>query len=161
MKSTPSSASSIFLCAFGSRLAGVLGHQAGAVRLDEVAAGEDAHRPEDVAEQAGHRRLAGARVAAEDGVQADGGGRQAELLACLLHLQVVDQPAHLLLDRSQADQGVQLRQRLVQRSLWRRLFNGLQLLLLGFAQGPKPGSCRRRGFEGLPAGCRGRPALAR
>ena len=100
MNSTPSSASLILALRLRARLAHVLGHQAGAIGLDEVPLLEDSHRAEDLAEDARDGRLAGARVAGEHHVQAHVGVGQARLAAALLQLQVVRERADFLLDAS-------------------------------------------------------------
>ena len=52
------------------RLADVAGDEVGSIGLHEVALGHQAEAAQDLAEQPGHRRLAGARVAGEDEVVA-------------------------------------------------------------------------------------------
>ena len=110
----------------------------GAVDLDEVALLEQAHRAVHLGEQAGDGRLAGARVAEEDEVLARRHLGQLVLLPPRLHLEERDERAHLLLDRLQADQAVELGLQLGQRP--RRLdprAEAEQILELGTGRPPE------------------------
>ena len=116
MKSTPSSARRIARSVLMRRRADVLADEPGAVDLDEVAALEQAHRAVHLREQPRDRRLARARVAEEDEVLARRDLGEAVLLAPRLHLEEGDERAHLLLDRVEPDERVELRLQLVERA---------------------------------------------
>ena len=81
MNSTPPSARRNTAVVFGAGVPDVLADQVAAVRLDQVAAVEQAERGEEPPVEPGHRGLAGARVAGEDQVAAQRRRRQARLLA--------------------------------------------------------------------------------
>ena len=118
------------------RLADVAGDEVGSVGLDEVAFGDEAEGAQDLAEQAGHGRLAGPRVAGEHQVVARLQGRQVALLAELLDAQEAGQPAHVGLDGLEADEVVEFGEQFLDRaggwenSLWRLRRPG---------RGPDPG----------------------
>ena len=95
------------------RLADVAGDEVRPVGLDEVALGHEAERAQDLAEEAGHRRLAGARVAGEDEVVAGLQRRQLAVVAQLLDAQQARQPAHVGLHRVEADEVVELGEQLL------------------------------------------------
>ena len=87
-----------------------------AIGLDEMPLLENAHRAKDLAEDARDSRLARARVAGEHHVQADVGVRQPRLAAPPLQLQVIRERADFVLDRVEANQRIQFRQRFIQLS---------------------------------------------
>ena len=103
------------------RLADVLADERGAVDLDEVSLLEQAHGAVHLGEQPGDGRLAGAGVAEEDEVLARRDLGQVVLLPPRLHLQEGEQRVHLLLDRLEPDEPVELRLQLGQRPRRRRL----------------------------------------
>ena len=114
MNSTPSSASLIFALRLRPGLAHVFGHQAGAVGLDEVALLENAHRAEDLAEDAGDGRLAGAGIAGEDHVQAHVGVGQARPRRGAFAASDIGERADFVLDAVEPDQLVELGERFLQ-----------------------------------------------
>src|SRR5215207_1408981 len=77
------------------RLADVAGDEAGAVGLDEVPPPQHAERAVELRDEARHGRLARARVAVEDEVARSREALQPLLLAQLLHLEEVDELAHV------------------------------------------------------------------
>ena len=97
-------------------LADVAGDQPGAVGLDQVAAAQHAERAVDLRDEARHRGLPRAGVAVKDQVARGRERLQALLLPKLLHLEEVDELAHVRLHALQADERVQLRQQLFERS---------------------------------------------
>ena len=102
MNSTPSSASSIFALVFGPvwpAYPATSPERSVSIRCPFF---EHAHRGKDLADDARDGRLAGARVAGEDHVQAHLGVGQPGLAAPLLQLQIIRQRADFLLDRARA-----------------------------------------------------------
>ena len=93
----------------------VLPDEPGAIDLDELAALEQPHRAIHLREQPRDRRLAGARVAEEDEVLRRRDLRQARLLAPRLDAQERDERLHLLLDRLEPRQRVELGEQLLER----------------------------------------------
>ena len=82
--------------------------------------GGPSRRPEHLVEprqQAGHRRLAGARVADEHEVQAAVDDRQLALAPEVLDAHEVGEQAHLCLHRFEADEHVELREQRLERVL--------------------------------------------
>ena len=94
----------------------VLADEAGAVDLDEMAALEEAERAVHLREQSCHRRLAGPRVAEEDEVLRRRHFGQPELAPPRLNLQERDECPHLLLHRREADERIELRLQLLDRT---------------------------------------------
>src|SRR5208283_2513205 len=88
----------------------------GTVGFDEVAAPEIAEAVQDLAHQPGDGRLAGAGIAEEEAVQGRRLAFVAEAGALALGGQHIDQPSDLRLDRGEADHGVELRERLIERA---------------------------------------------
>ena len=115
MKSTPSSARRIARFVLIAVAPTYWPTSAGAVDLDEVALLQEAHRAVHLREQARDRRLARARVAEEDEVLARRDLGQPVLLAARLHLQEGDERVHLLLDRLEPDERVELGLQLLER----------------------------------------------
>ena len=97
------------------RQADELADEPGAVDLDEVALPQEPHRAVHLREQARDGRLARARVPEEHEVLRGRHFGQVVLGARGLHLEEGDERSHLLLDRVQADEGVELGLELVQR----------------------------------------------
>ena len=101
----------------------------------------------DAADQPRHRRLAGAGVPGEDEVPGDRGRLQAGLVAQLLDAEHGDLPVHLPLHPLQPDQGVELRQQLVEaRRSGRLRLGGCS----GSAPASRPASRARRPVPGEP-----------
>ena len=73
-----------------------------------MAAPKQAHRPVHLRQQPGDGRLAGAGVPVEDEMLARRHFGKVVLLAARLHLEESDERAHLLLDRGEPDEGVEL-----------------------------------------------------
>ena len=84
------------------------GHQAGAVRLDQLALAQHADGGVEPRQDAGHRGLAGAGVAEKDEVQRERGTGKVRLSAQLADLDEVHEALDVLLDVLQADQVVEL-----------------------------------------------------
>ena len=98
----------------GRGLAEVAGDELGAVDLDQVAPRQQPQGPVDAADQPGHRRLAGARVAGEHQVPGHRGALQAGIHPQLLDPQQGDLPVDLALDPLQPDEGVELGEQLLE-----------------------------------------------
>ena len=98
----------------------VLADEPAAVHLDEMAAPEQAHCAVHLRQQPGDCRLAGAGIPVEDEVLARRHLGEVVLLPARLHLEEGDERAHLLLDRLEPDERVELGLELLQRPgrLW-------------------------------------------
>lgn len=88
-------------------MAGVAAHKVGAGHFHQLAALQRADGLEVLCHQPGNGGLAGTRVAGEDHVHGKAGGLEACRRAALLHLQVIRQTEHILLDRSKAHKAVE------------------------------------------------------
>ena len=106
------------------RLADVAGDELRSVGLHEVALGHEAEGAQDLAEQPGHGRLAGTGVAGEDQVVARLQRRQLAVVTELLDAQQAGQPAHVGLDRLEADEIVELGEQLLDRAGRREVGGG-------------------------------------
>ena len=93
----------------------------GAVGLDQMTLGDDAQGAQDLAEQPGDGRLAGAGVAGEHEVVAGLQRREPPLLAQALDAQQAGEPPYVGLDLLQTDQRVELGQQLLDRPRRRQL----------------------------------------
>ena len=97
-------------------VAGVAPHKVGAGHLHQLPAPQRADGLEVLCHQPGNGGLAGARVAGEDHVHGKAGGLEACRRAALLHLQVIRQTEHILLDRGKPHQRIQLGADLLHRA---------------------------------------------
>ena len=88
-------------------VAGVAAHKVGTGHFHQLATLQRADGLEVLCHQPGNGGLAGARVAGEDHVHGKAGGLEACRRAALLHLQVIRQTEHILLDRPKAHKAVE------------------------------------------------------
>jgi hypothetical protein len=93
----------------------VLADEPAAVDLDEMPAPQQPHRPVHLRQQPGDGGLTGAGVPVEDEMLARCDLGKVVLLPARLHLEESDERAHLLLDRGEPDERVELRLQLLQR----------------------------------------------
>src|SRR4051812_49061557 len=78
---------------------------------------QEAHRAVHLGEEAGNRRLPGARIPEEDEMLARCYFRKVALLTECLNLQERNESVDLLLDRLEPDEAVELRLQLLERSV--------------------------------------------
>src|SRR3954447_9752761 len=78
---------------------------------------QEAHRAVHLGEEAGNRRLPGARIPEEDEMLAPCYFRKVALLTECLNLQEPNESVNLLLDRLGPDEAVELRLQLLERSV--------------------------------------------
>ena len=103
------------------RLPDVTGDEVRAIGLDEMALGHESEGAQDLAEQPGDGRLAGARIAREHEVVARLQRRQLPLSAQLLDAQQAGQATDICLHGVEADEVVELGEELFDRARRRRL----------------------------------------
>ena len=122
-------------------MAGVAAHKVGAGHFHQLAALQRADGLEVLCHQPGNGGLAGARVAGEDHVHGKAGGLEACRRAALLHLQVIRQTEHILLDRPKAHKAVEFgadfiySARVLGRQQGRQLLLGLVVQAKPYASG--------------------------
>ena len=142
MKSTPSSASSIFLLGLGTGLTGVFCNEPRTVGFDQVPFLQNSHRAKNFADDACHRCFPSSRIAAENHVQAEFRGRQADFFAMALHFKKICERVHLVLDILQPDQAIEFCHGFFERELRRNGFGFLTLC----------GICLNLDFTGVSLG---------
>jgi len=92
----------------------ILTDQVATVGLGQMSAGEHAQCAQQLTSEPGDGGLAGAGIAGEDQVAADGRRPQPKLLALADQLREADQRCHVFLDALQADKPVQFGQQILQ-----------------------------------------------
>ncbi len=128
-------------------------HQAGPVHLHQLALGEDADGPVQLADEPGHGGLSRAGVAHEHQVEGQGQGGQTGRLPEAADLHEVHQAVDLRLHPLQPHQSIQLGQEFLQGGLG---VGGLCLLGAGCGRGRFVLTGRRCGVRGRRRGPGGR-----